>query len=294
MGEPEPVERASGANDAQQLVRVAPEVFHVAAAAVLLEQQPGSGRGGPGARRVAEPCRQPRHGGLGICDEEVRLADALPPDSADGDGHALRIEVVGEYPADLAGLEAASEGEPDGRGGMPGSRCGERPRGLEARRGDRALLPGRPGNVERDLGERVGGAQPFGERMSARGGADGLEPVAANARYAAGFGRLERLRGRGGAYRVDGAARYRPEGPAFLSIVRDGLPGGPLGRQDLEVAVQRLGERARLRPRQGRERRRARPVRAFRPEPPSQPLARRVDDVNLPHAASELPDRSYP
>ena len=32
MGEPEPVERASGANDAQQLVRVAPEVFHVAAA----------------------------------------------------------------------------------------------------------------------------------------------------------------------------------------------------------------------------------------------------------------------
>ena len=38
----------------------------------------------------------------------------------------------------------------------------------------------------------------------------------------------------------------------------------------------------------------ARPVRAFRPEPPSQPLARRVDDVNRPHAASELPDRSYP
>ena len=46
MGEPEPVERASGAHDAQQLVRIASEVFHVAAAAVLLEQQPGSGRSG--------------------------------------------------------------------------------------------------------------------------------------------------------------------------------------------------------------------------------------------------------
>ncbi len=130
--------------------------------------------------------------------------------------------------------------------------------------------------------------------MSARGGADGLEPIAADARYAAGFGRLERTCRRGGAYRVDGAARYRPEGPAFLSIVRDGFPGGPLDRDDLEVVVQRLGERARLRPRQGCERRRACAVLAFRPEPPAEPLARRVDDVNLPHAASELPDRPDP
>lgn len=54
------------------------------------------------------------------------------PAGAVDDGHALRIEVVGEYPADLAGLEAASEGEADGRGGMPRSACGEGPRGLEA------------------------------------------------------------------------------------------------------------------------------------------------------------------
>ena len=130
--------------------------------------------------------------------------------------------------------------------------------------------------------------------MSARGGADGLEPIAADARYAAGFGRLERTCRRGGAYRVDGAARYRPEGPAFLAVVGDSLLGGPFGRQDLEVVVQGLGEGACLRPRQGCERGGARAVRAFRPEPPPQPLARRVDDVNLPHAASELPDRPDP
>ena len=121
-----------------------------------------------------------------------------------------------------------------------------------------------------------------------------LRPAGEIGRFFLGLGRLERGRRLGGAYRVEAASRDRLEGPALLAVVGDSLLGGSLGRQDLEVVVQGLGEGACLRPRQGRERRRARAVRAFRPEPPAQPLARRVDDVNLPHAAPELPDRPDP